>query len=281
MGSETMWSEIEAGTLNDADLKKLGSASELFIAGFEPDAVKQCYYEFSIGDEYVELYTDERTRLKKLENNEELWIPPRSSIVVKLSEKLRLPADCLARFSIKGSLFSVGIVPVNTHADPGFQGNMGVVLHNCGTDFIKLTRGQRVAIAEFEKLLHKVEDPYHGSHGWNTSTWPILAHLLASPDEVRERGIRTQSPGYLQQVYGQPIAQMQRSISYYSVVVWAQLALALAFVAIALLFAGGDHAVLAICLGIAANIVTAIILAIFSRTPIGDKIENWLRRLTK
>jgi dCTP deaminase len=55
---------------------------------------------------------------------------PGHRVVLITHEELEIPPNIIARIINKGSLFSIGLSPVCTYADPGFTGNLGVVTPN-------------------------------------------------------------------------------------------------------------------------------------------------------
>ena len=97
-----------------------------------------------------------------------LLLKPKQTLVVITMESLRLPANVLGRILTKGVLFSIGILPVNTYADPGFSGRLGLVLHNLSNSYIRITPGDPIAKIEFSRLQNAVHRPYEGQHGYQT-----------------------------------------------------------------------------------------------------------------
>src|SRR5262249_44178036 len=92
--------------------------------------------------------------------------------------------DIIARIISKGSLFSVGLSPVCTYADPGFSGNLGVVTQNISDKYIELPVGEAIAKVDFSRLSKAVDRPYQGQHGYKTEIWPIKYHLQKTYTEV-------------------------------------------------------------------------------------------------
>ncbi len=90
----------------------------------------------------------------------------------------------LARVVSKGSLFSIGLSPVCTYADPGFQGNIGIVTQNISDKYIELPVGELIAKVDFSRLSQPATQPYSGQHGFQMKIWPIKHHLQKTHDEV-------------------------------------------------------------------------------------------------
>ena len=102
--------EIQAGHLvRNADLSRLAGAC----------------YELRLGNVYYDL-TEGGTRFQ-LAPGENVLIKPGHRVVLITLEELDVPRDVVVRVVSKGSLFSVGLTPVATYADPGFGGNLGIV----------------------------------------------------------------------------------------------------------------------------------------------------------
>ena len=105
-------------------------------------------------------------------------------MVLITHEELIVPTDMIARVISKGSLFSVGLSPVCTYADPGFPGNLGIVTQNISDKYIELPIGEPIAKVDFARLRKSVDHPYQGQHGYKTEIWPIKYHLQKTYAEV-------------------------------------------------------------------------------------------------
>jgi dCTP deaminase len=99
-------------------------------------------------------------------------------------EELLVPDDILVRVVSKGSLFSVGLSPVATYADPGFKGNLGLVTQNVSDKYILLPTLEPIAKADFSKLSGTAKFPYRGQHGFRTEIWPIKHQLQKTHADV-------------------------------------------------------------------------------------------------
>lgn len=95
-----------------------------------------------------------------------------------------MPTDVLTRVISKGSLFSVGLTPVATYADPGFSGNLGIVTQNISDKYIILPKLEPIAKADFTRLTGAVNRPYRGQHGFGTQIWPIKHQLQKTHAQV-------------------------------------------------------------------------------------------------
>jgi dCTP deaminase len=75
---------------------------------------------------------------------------------------------------------------VSTYADPGFRGQLGVVLRNISPNYLKIRPGMSIAKIEFERLHAPVEQTYAGQHGYGTGIWPIARDMILSPSDARK-----------------------------------------------------------------------------------------------
>lgn len=200
------------GTLNDDEIKSMCDQGWLIEDSFESNRIKQACYELRCGDVYYDLANGNKRCVIESGNN--LLLKPKQTLVVITMESLRLPADVLGRILTKGVLFSIGILPVNTYADPGFSGRLGIVLHNLSNDYLRITPGDAIAKIEFSRLHAPVSRPYSGQHGYQTEIWPIRADMIlskadikcdpriGSPDEELEYAYGTDLARVIKRVFG-------------------------------------------------------------------------------
>lgn len=257
------WKNLPPGVLNDDAIRAVNGT--LFTAGFQESSVEQCCYEFHVGDEIIDLSKNEEDRIVSLPTNDYFLIRPRSSVVVKLAEQIKLPKDCLARFLLKGKFFSVGIAPVNTYADPGFTGNMGLVLTNTTNYYIRIARGEAISKADFTKLSSEVRDGYSGQHGFRTGHWPILQQYRARPDQLKAKGIIPDSIEQIRLVHGEVIASTVERLRYYSYVMWVQLAFVTGGMILIIHYSDKLGTGLSLGLGVVGNLLAAILIAVIRR----------------
>lgn len=164
------------GTLNDEEILSLVRNKQLITEDFEEKNVKQACYELRAGDYYYDLSSGGKRH--RVQMGDVILFKPHQRIVIITKEKMEIPADILARILTKGSLFSVGILPINTYADPGFVGRIGLVLHNSSNDYLKIVSGSAIAKVEFTRLQNPVRNVYHGQHGYETEIWPIHSDYI-------------------------------------------------------------------------------------------------------
>src|SRR6185369_4345967 len=114
-------------TLTDNEIAVEMNAGRLVKNGNTNQLAGACYV-LRLGNIYYDL--TESDKPIPVKQGESVLIKPGHRVVLITLEELELPADIFARVVSKGSLFSIGLSPVATYADPGFQGNLGIVTQN-------------------------------------------------------------------------------------------------------------------------------------------------------
>lgn len=170
-------------TLTDREIAQAITSGTL-VLNADPDRIGPASYELRMGHVYYDL--TEAERRIEVGGKDKILIKPGHRVVLITLEKLVVPPDLIARVVSKGTLFSVGLGPVCTYADPGFQGNLGIVTQNISDKYIELPVGEPIAKIDFSKLTEKVARPYQGQHGFQTQIWPIKHHLQKTYDEVHD-----------------------------------------------------------------------------------------------
>src|SRR4051812_40419063 len=109
-------------TLTDIEIKAEVELARLIRNGNSEQAVGACY-ELRLGNVYYDLTVSDRPIL--VAQGQDILIKPGHRVVLITHEELNVPHNMLTRIVSKGSLFSIGLSPVATYADPGFSGNLG------------------------------------------------------------------------------------------------------------------------------------------------------------
>lgn len=166
-------SEIE-DEMRDGQLIKNGDARQVSGACYEL-RLSNVYYDLSESDEPIQVAAGQNILIK-----------PGHRVVLITHEELEVPSDMLARIVSKGSLFSVGLSPAATNADPGFSGNLGIVTQNISDKYIVLPQLEPIAKVDFTRLAGDVNRAYQGQHGFRTRIWPIKHQLQKTHAEVAD-----------------------------------------------------------------------------------------------
>lgn len=169
-------------TLSDTDIRIKIDAGSLVKNG-SVDQVGPACYELRMGHIYYDL-TEGDKRIDASPHGTVI-IKPGHRVVLITLEELVVPEDVIARVTSKGSLFSIGLSPVSTYADPGFSGNIGVVTQNMSDKYIVLPIGESIAKVDFSILSSAATKPYSGQHGFQTQIWPIKHHLQKNYEDVK------------------------------------------------------------------------------------------------
>lgn len=252
------------GVLADDEIRDAAARGELISADFKPENVYQACYELRAGRDYFDLSGDEQQRYRLGSGVEDILIKPFQRVVVITEETLALPPDVVGRVLLKGRLFSLGLQPINTYADPGFSGYLGLVIFNSSPHYIRIERGQAIAKIEFERLPQPVTRPYNGQHGYQTEIWPMSKQMYVAAKDAR-RDPRVEAPGIeLRRAFGEDFGAIYDRLFGYG---RRLLLSAMAYVGIALLIviyaeSGGDRlpTLVAFLLGLATNVVSGVLI---------------------
>jgi dCTP deaminase len=251
---------INPGTLDDRQITDLCSHSVLINENFSKQQIKQACYELRAGNVYYDL--TEGNRRYELKDGQEILVKPRHMTVIITFESLNVPPDILGRVISKGSFFSLGLSPVNTFADPGFEGRLGIVTFNSSSNYLRIPFQTPIAKIEFSRLIGPVSHPYAGQHGFQTSIWPIRQDLILTAEQVR-RDYRYR--GELEELriqHGEFFGELVLRIFRYErrLLLFAACFLAINLMVLWILQGTKFHVTaLAVALGIISNLATALI----------------------
>lgn len=261
--------DLHSGTLSDSHIQQATEQGWLISEGFDPARLRQACYELRAGNIYYELDKADRDKnpiRHELVAGEYILLKPKQFITVITQESLNLPANILGRVLTKGQLFSIGVIPVNTYADPGFEGRLGIVLANLSNNYLKIQQADPIAKIEFSKLRQQVAKPYNGQHGYQTKMWPIPVHMIMTPEELA-KDVRVKGQlDELDTLHGALIANLMRRVFRFE----RRLLLAsvgyflLSTIVLAILAASNNAGfttsmVLAVILGVVSNTVFAVL----------------------
>lgn len=250
-----LWSEIPQGTIIDTDIVKLAESRQLITEHFCRDGVKQACYELRASDVFWETSASRENKLAP--NGEKGYIlRPNSYVTAIVQESIELPPNVLARILTKGQLFSIGVLPVCTYADPGFTGRLGITLFNASHRHILIEPGQPLAKIEFSLLNREVQRPYRGQHGYETEMWPIPVRLYAQDDQLKAFGVHTKSLDEIELSYGPAVRSLEARLRFYERRVWLQIALTVLGFLLVFAVIGGIGWFWAVVLGVAGNLIT-------------------------
>lgn len=208
--TQSIYEEISLGTLSDEEIKKLCTNGSIITENFIDKNIKQACYELRASNIYYDLANENKKYV--LNNEEYILLKPKQLIVIITMESLDLPDNILGRILTKGTLFSIGLLPVNTYADPGFSGKLGIIFNNLSNNYIKIIPGQSIAKIEFSRLQKQVAKKYNGQHGYQTEIWPVKNDLILTPDEIKKDNRISHIPDEIELSYGKEIGNLVRRI---------------------------------------------------------------------
>jgi len=186
-----IWERIgkPSGVLTDEDLTLLGNSGLLISAGYDSSQVKQSCYELRVGKVAYFLSKPESERKKTVDEQNPLILRPLEVVTIITYEEVSLPDFVLGRMISKGHLFSIGLSPVITYADPGFSGNLGITFINLSKRNIKFGYKEPICKIEFEKLGKAVIHPYRGQHNFASEIWPIDANKFLPKRQIKKKDL--------------------------------------------------------------------------------------------
>ncbi|WP_238907679.1 hypothetical protein [Clostridium sp. YIM B02506] len=253
------------GTLADFQILEYCESGKLIIDNFRKENIKQACYELRASNIYHDLSSGNKKY--ELVAGEYILIKPKQLIVIIVKEKLELPKDILGRILIKGSLFSIGLIPVNTYADPGFEGHLGLVINNSSNNYIKINVDENIAKIEFSKLQFAVKKDYKGQHGYSTNEWVIKESNILTEEEIKnDKRIESEFDD-IKGAYGSIISnslstvfRYQRKLSFMTV---AYSILVMIIVTYMICKSGNPNIMLSSILSFVIGIITSVVFTIF------------------
>ncbi|MGL5217414.1 MAG: dCTP deaminase [Aeromonas hydrophila] len=170
-------------TLSNNDIvTMIGNHNNGLIRNSDKSCIGASTYEVRMGDVFFDL--TENNKRETLFFNQKVIIKPGHRVVLITKEELKIPDNIVARIISKGSLFTIGLSPVATMADPGFTGRIGLVTQNLSDKYIVLEQGEKLAKVEFSFLASSSSKPYQGQHGFQLQQWPYRDDLVKSYEDV-------------------------------------------------------------------------------------------------
>ena len=254
---------VAIGTLADKDIITYCKEGKLIIEEYCEKNIKQACYELRASNIYYDLVNGNKKNV--LNQDEYILIKPKQMVVIITMETLELPLNILGRILTKGKLFSIGLLPVNTYADPGFTGQLGVVFNNLSNNFIKIYPGETIAKIEFCKLENSVSKPYSGQHGYQTKIWPVPIDMILTEEEIiNDKRIKTIEEE-IELSYGKGVGQVIKRVYKFErhLILAASFYLFFSLIFIAMLAGKGENIltpIFSVIAGVISNIVFSLLV---------------------
>jgi len=96
--------------------------------------------------------------------NSEVHIPPGQTQLVATLERVELGEDMVGTLHIRSSLARSGIIASLALVDPGFRGQLTIMLFNSSTKDFILRHGERFVQLAIHMLSTKTRRPYQGRY---------------------------------------------------------------------------------------------------------------------
>jgi deoxycytidine triphosphate deaminase len=170
--------------MTDGEVRPLCHKGLLIREGFRDDHLRGCTYEFTVGP--IAYRYDYQQQTSRQERQDSHIIYPFETLTVVTQEQVDIDWNHYLFLHSKGFLFSLGVVPVSTGADPGFSGHLGVTLTNLSARPIVLPVGTRFLKGVFCHLEQTVKQGYIGQHGDATMDWPYPSQFQADKFDLVE-----------------------------------------------------------------------------------------------
>lgn len=160
------------------------SLRDNLINPFNPKNLGGASYELTCSSIYYDL-TEGTTLIDSKSHKGTIIIKPKHTVAIITKESLSIPYNLAAHIISKGSLFSIGLAPVSTYADPGFIGQLGLVTTNNSDKYIVLAEDEAIAKIHFTELTSDATINYKGQHGFQSKLWPIRTDLQKNHTAVK------------------------------------------------------------------------------------------------
>ena len=169
------------GLLVDSQIEELCNQGFLISSDFDPRLLKGCTYEFRAG-EFAYTYDYEK-KITRQQRGEKHVLNPFETLTIITIEEVNIDKNHFLMLFSKGSLFSLGLTPVFTAADPGFTGRLGITMTNLSIRPIEIEKGVSIVKGCFFQLSKKSSKPYTGQHGDARMTWPYPSQFHLEPSD--------------------------------------------------------------------------------------------------
>jgi dCTP deaminase len=151
----------------------------LISEAFSEKQLMGCSYQFRVGR--ISYSYDYEQRTTRQQQSEVHTIHPFETLTIVTMEKVALDTKHFLFVFSKGSLFSIGLTPVCTAADPGFRGHMGITMTNLSIRPVELRAGTEFVKGIFYQLADDAAHTYVGQHGDATMSWPYPSQFHTEP----------------------------------------------------------------------------------------------------
>jgi len=132
---------------------------EILIEPFSEESLQPAGYDLRVGREG---YVEEKS--VNIEEKGAIAIPPREHVLILTLERVKLPDDIMGDIKVRSSLAREGLLGSFAWVDPGWDGNLTLMVFNASSREIELEYEERFAQIAFIKLEGPAENPYRGNY---------------------------------------------------------------------------------------------------------------------
>lgn len=145
-------SEVSRCLLTDTDIRELLESEEIKITPFEEGCLTPVGYDLRVGEYGVSW---KKRRLISIKDEKQITIDPGDTVLLSVREKIQVSKNVGGTIHSKVSLVSRGYSHISTTVDPGWKGELTILISNARRTPLTL---------EFEEpfctlVLYKTESP--------------------------------------------------------------------------------------------------------------------------
>lgn len=137
-------SERRMAVLSDTDIQRRITEGTLVLDPFEAACMNGGGYDLRV--------------------DSDIRIPPGRSMLAATLERVELGEDMVGTLHIRSSLARAGIIASLALIDPGFHGQLTIMLYNSASEDFILKRGERFVQLAIHLLSMKTRRPYEGRY---------------------------------------------------------------------------------------------------------------------
>ncbi len=132
---------------------------EILIDPFNEKSLQPAGYDLRVGKEAT---ID--GRFVNVEKEGKVCIPPKTHALILTLERIKLPDDVMGDMKLRSSLAREGLLGSFAWVDPGWDGNLTLVVFNSSDNEIELAYGERFVQIAFIRLEEPAQNPYRGNY---------------------------------------------------------------------------------------------------------------------
>ncbi|NJF25484.1 dCTP deaminase [Thermococcus sp. Bubb.Bath] len=136
---------------------------EILIEPFSKESLQPAGYDLRVGKE-----AHINGKLIDVEKEGKFIIPPKTHALVLTLERVKLPDDVMGDMKIRSSLAREGLLGSFAWVDPGWDGNLTLMLFNASNEPVELEYGERFVQIAFIRLDGPARNPYRGNYQGST-----------------------------------------------------------------------------------------------------------------